>query len=122
MEIAEILPRAPLKPIVDEMAREWKRSGIKSFDDVLARPEDNPLIFTCVLTGSKVADGQGGVVIRNPNLKPVGETEGHTIEIRFVINMTELVTDVLAHIVEANIQDDGQAGPVQRSSNGTVDG
>ena len=107
-EIAAILPRAPLKRIVDEMALEWERSDFKSLDDVIDRREDDPLVFDVELFGSKVTDRQGEVVIRNPKLRPVGEAEGHPVEIRFRINMTELVMDVLAHFIETKDQDDGK--------------
>ena len=108
MEIADILPRAPLKKIVDEMAREWIRSDIKSFDDVTDRPKNRPLRFEVILSGSKTADSEGRVVVRNPNIRPVGEAKGYPVEIQFRINMTELVMDVLAHFIEPIDQDDGK--------------
>ena len=34
-EITAVLPRAPLKRIGEDMARQWKQSDIKTFDDVM---------------------------------------------------------------------------------------
>ena len=107
-EITAVLPRAPLKRIVDDMARQWKQSNIKTFDDVMGRPKNDPLVFKFKLTDPKVADSRGLDIIRNPNLRPVDEAEGHPVEIKFRINITKLISDLLAHFIEPIDQDDGE--------------
>ena len=100
--ITDLDPRIPLGRLKDNIAQEWE-SKINSVDDVLDRPDEDPLVLVIELKGSRTIADDGRLHIRNPRIHPSNERKFGSVNLRLTVNLTEIFLDVLERIVQPDV-------------------